>query len=360
MKKIYFTPGPSETYFTVQEHIKNAFNKGIPSISHRSAEFKSIFQETEENLRNLLNLPEESSIAFTTSATEVWERITEGLVDTYSFHIVNGYFSNKFFKAATALGKNTTVHTSAPGTCVDVQSIQVPEESELIGLAQNETSTGAALPLGDIYTLKEKYPKKLLAIDVVSSLPVVDMDFSKVDTAYCSVQKCFGLPAGLGIWIYNKKCLDKAEELSKAGKLHNAYHSLPNLEKFGQNHQTVCTPNVLYIYLLGKVAGDMLMKGMDMIRRESHYKSALIYNLFESHPSLSPFVKEKRFRSITLGVAEIESDSAVLIAQMAKKGLVIGSGYGEFRKKHIRIANFPTHSKEQMEMLVDTITSMEF
>jgi phosphoserine aminotransferase len=360
MKKIYFTPGPSEVYFTVEEHVKNAFKAQVPSITHRGQEFISIYKETVDNLRALLNLPDNYRIAFTTSATEVWERIGENLIDQHSFHLVNGDFSNKFYKAAKALGKQAVAHESAPGTCADVSALTIGEHTELIGLAQNETSTGAALPLEDIYKIKKAHPDKLLAIDAVSSLPVIDLDFTQIDTLYCSVQKCFGLPAGLGMWIYNDKCLEKAEQLKAAGKLHDTYHSIFSLTKFTDKYQTPCTPNVLGIYLLGKVAGDMLQKGVDTIRRESKYKAALLYNLFETHPQLAPFVKEKTHRSLTVGIAEVDGGSANLIKTLADSGMVTGTGYGDFKNSHIRIANFPTHSKEQMEMLVDKISGMSF
>ena len=42
-----------------------------------------------------------------------------------------------------------------------------------------------------------------------------------------------------------------------------------------------------------------------------------------------------------------------LIEYLKSKQLIIGSGYGDFKDQHIRIANFPAHSKESIEMLVD-------
>ncbi|MFT7163119.1 MAG: phosphoserine aminotransferase, partial [Bacteroidia bacterium] len=98
MKNIYFTPGPSELYFTFEEHFKKALKEQIGSISHRSVEFSKIYQQTEGNLRTLLNLPEDYHIGFTTSATEVWERISENLIERNSFHLVNGDFSEKFYQ----------------------------------------------------------------------------------------------------------------------------------------------------------------------------------------------------------------------------------------------------------------------
>ena len=46
------------------------------------------------------------------------------------------------------------------------------------------------------------------------------------------------------------------------------------------------------------------------------------------------------------------------LAQVKAKKLVLGQGYGPFKEEHLRIANFPTHSKEQMEMLVDLLATL--
>ena len=68
MRQFYFTPGPSQLYFTVEEHIKSALKENIPSISHRSDSFKDIFRSTSLVLRQLLNLPQNYHILFTASA----------------------------------------------------------------------------------------------------------------------------------------------------------------------------------------------------------------------------------------------------------------------------------------------------
>ncbi|SHJ42311.1 phosphoserine aminotransferase apoenzyme [Reichenbachiella agariperforans] len=360
MNKIFFTPGPSALYFTAEQHIKNAIKNDILSISHRSKQYVSIHQETVESLKKLLNLPDGYHIGFTSSATEVWERISENLIDQNSYHFVNGSFSEKFHQAAQDLGKNAILDQVKPGSNHDLIAAVIPDNVELIGLAQNETSTGAMLPVADIEALKRNNPNKLLAVDSVSSLPITKYDFSMLDTLYFSVQKCFGLPSGLGVWIYNDKCLEKAQKLKEAGKYHNTYNSLLSIDKFAQKHQTSCTPNVLNIYLLGQVVKDMLNKGIDQIRQEAAYKSALIYNLFDTHEKLTPFVTEKKFRSVTIGVAEVTGGAEKLMSALSDKGMNVGSGYSQFKGKHIRIANFPTHSKEQMEMLVDSINGIDF
>jgi phosphoserine aminotransferase len=353
-KKVFFTPGPSGLYYTVEEHIKQALKEYVPSISHRSKAFEAIYAEAVENVKLLLNIPKEHHIFFTGSATEIWERIIQNLVARESYHLVNGSFSKRFQEISSELGKVAHTFKSEEGTCPNINQMLVGETNELIAICQNETSTGAALPLDDIYTLRKAFPEMLLAVDAVSSLPYINLDFKQIDTAYFSVQKGFGLPAGLGVWIMNKKCIEKARSLEDSYHI-GTYHSIPSLLEKGMKNQTPETPNVLGLYLLGKVAGDMLHKGIDQIRRETEYKAAVLYNAIENSPLLSPFVKDPNHRSKTVIVAETKSSSKEIISRLSQKGLIVGSGYGGFKEKQIRIANFPTHSKEHIEMLSDLL-----
>lgn len=360
MNEIFFTPGPSGLYFTVEQHLKEALKTNVPSISHRSKRYVKIQEETTASLKELLQIPDDFTIGYTSSATEIWDRISENLIAKQSLHLINGAFSEKFHTAATAKGKNAHAITVDAGTHHDVHTLKVDKEVELIGLAQNETSTGAAMPEQDIVHLRKQYPDPLLVVDAVSSLPIPAFDFDQLDSLYFSVQKSFGLPAGLGVWSFNERCLEKAETMKTQGKYQESYNSILKIAKMAKKHQTTCTPNVLNIYLLGKVVQDMLYRGIEKIRQEAQYKSSLLYHLFESHPRLAPFVQEKKYRSVTVGVAQVDGGSTRLIDALSKKGWHIGNGYGTFKNQHIRIANFPTHSKEQMEMLVDEIRQLDF
>ena len=358
MKQLFFTPGPAELYFTVETHLKNAFNEHVPSISHRSKIFEGIYKEAVQNLRDLLNLPDNYHVFFTGSATEIWERILENCVEDQSFHYVNGSFSKRFYEIALELKKNATQQKAEDGSCAIIDNNLIPDSTELIAFTQNETSTGAAQPLSDIYTVREAHPDKLIAVDAVSSLPYIDIDYDKVDTVFFSVQKGFGLPAGLGVWLVNDRCIAKAEQLAAKGRNIGSYHSLPSLLSKGEKNQTPETPNVLGIYLLAKVAGDMLKKGIERIRQETDYKAAVLYNLIERHPRFSPFVKEAGYRSRTVIVVETKNPSSETIHKLLERNLVVGGGYGVYKNEHLRIANFPTHSREKVEMLADYLQAL--
>jgi phosphoserine aminotransferase len=79
----------------------------------------------------------------------------------------------------------------------------------------------------------------------------------------------------------------------------------------------------------------------------------------DEHPNLRHFVKEDKWRSKTVKVAETDFSSKKLIQYLAEKKMNIGTGYGQYKDSQVRMANFPTHSKEQVEMLVDTIAKFK-
>jgi len=352
--KIYLTPGPSENYFVVEEAIKEALQKKITAISHRSKDFKTIFENTVNQLRELLQIPANFSIAFTGSANEIWERILQNCVEKESFHLVNGSFSKKFYEFAQDLKLTPSNYEVDFGKGFLVENINVPASAELIAVIQNETSSGVQFAVENIAQLREQNLDKLIVVDAVSSLPYTNLDFSVIDSLYFSVQKGFGLPAGLGVWIYNQKMIDKAKILQSKGKSIGTYHSLLELDKYAKDHQTPETPNVLAIFVLGKVIEAMNKKGIEMIRRETDYKAELIYHTLEQSEFFSPLVREKSQRSKTVIVANVEKGTSTDVVNfLEKKGLIIGKGYGNFKDSQIRIANFPTHSKELMEQVAD-------
>ncbi len=323
-------------------------------MTHRSKDFERIFQRATEGLKELLNIPKEYHIFFAASATEIWERSIQNLVATKSHHFVNGSFSQRYYEIARQLGKDSTKQEVAMGEGFD-ESWSVPEDTELIGVTQNETSTGVATSLKLIHSLREKNPNALIAVDAVSSLPYPDFDYTNVDSVFFSVQKGFGLPAGLGVWMVNEKCIEKANQLQAAGHAIGTYHSLPFYVKNGIKNQTPETPNVLGIYLLANVVEDFLRRGANALRKETEYKAAILYQCLNSHAVLKPFVKKTEWQSKTVVVADCGERTKDVVQFLQPFGLQPGDGYGELKKTQLRFANFPAHSKEQYELLVDSL-----
>ncbi|MGC3946882.1 MAG: aminotransferase class V-fold PLP-dependent enzyme [Chryseolinea sp.] len=352
--KINFTPGPSQLYFTVEDHAKIAFREGIPSLSHRSKKFESIYKDVSDGLRALLGMPGNFHIVFTGSATEIWERIIQNLVERRSLHLVNGSFSKRFYEVALQLGRASNSIEVAPGLGFN-NDVVVGDDVELIAVTQNETSTGVSTPLQVLTDLRRKHPAALIAVDAVSSLPYPDFDYNVVDTVFFSVQKGFGLPAGLGVWLINDRCIEKAQELLGKHISIGSYHNLPSLIQHEAKYQTPETPNVLGIYLLGKVIADMLRVGIHKIRKDTEYKAALLYNELNAHATIKPFVKDPLLQSKTVVVAETGGVTKAITERLLENGIQPGDGYGAGKSTQLRFANFPTHGKEQFELLCDIL-----
>lgn len=355
MKKIYFTVGPSEVYPTIYKHLNYAFKNQILSLNHRGQEFKNLFKKTSLGLKKLLNIPNSYQIVFIASALESMERIIQGCCHKTSFHIITGNFGKAWANYAKELGRKTFTVTFSNTDEINFDNLKVHEKAEIICITQNDTSTGIWVPMEQISKLKKKYPDKLIAIDIVSSVPYVDIDFKTVDIAFFSVQKGFGLPAGLAVMVIGPKASEKTDMLIKNKALVGSYHSIKNLLEKAQDYQTPETPNVLNIYLLNAVTEDMLKTGINRIRQDINQKAKVLYDFANKHKIFCPYIKNLKFRSPTTVVIDVKGKSEQLRKRLAKLGYIIGAGYGDNKLNHIRIANFPAHRLKDVKLLAKHI-----
>ena len=385
-KKTFFTVGPSQIYPTVPSHIQKTIKTDILSMSHRSQEFRDIYRETVDGLKKLLNIPPEYQIVFVSSALEAMERILQSMShnkqsfsSSNTFHILTGFFGKTWMDISNDLGKSTDffqffdweknsykaikqLSYKAPDTFFETEfeNIKIPEKSELVCITQNDTSVGFSIPMEEIYALRKKYPNKLFALDIVSSAPYIDIEYKYLDAVFFSVQKGFGLPAGLCILILSPKAVKKAQKLSSLkGYSTGSYHSLVKLVENSKKFQTVETPNVLGIYLLGCVVKDFLKIGIRSLRQRLDRQAQMLYSFFSGSGFASSFIKEERYQSKTTPVFEIAKGSEGLRKFAAVKGLILGAGYKDFKNKHIRIGNFPALTVKNTKRLLTVLRNFQ-
>ena len=279
--------------------------------------------------------------------------LIQNLIEEESGHCINGAFSKKFYDFAILNKINATAYNYKNQ---EYKINEIANSHELLAITLNETSTGIMCDGDTIRKIRSKVDS-LIALDCVSGIPSLPFNINDVDTFYFSVQKCFGLPSGLGVWVYNDKCLDKHNKL-KEKKFTGTYHSLHKLHEMSQKFQTPETPNVLSIYLLSKVLNDMMKIGIENIIRDTNYKSTLLYNTINNHQGLSAYVEDKNIQSKTVIVVDTKNEENYYINELKNKGKIIGKGYGSLTNQ-IRIANFPTHSKEAFESLCDELNLLK-
>ena len=107
------------------------------------------------------------------------------------------------------------------------------------------------------------------------------------------------------------------------------------------------------MYLLLKVLQDLEQKGMEVIVRESNYKAAVLHQLIEINKNLN-LVSPKENRSKSMIAVACEKEFFTRIDRLGYELSV------EEHKDKIRftIANYPTQSKELIEMFADRVSEL--
>ena len=249
---ISFYPGPSRVHDEIPRYVRDAFKAGILSVNHRSDEFMQISANTVRLLKERLNIPKDYTVFYTSSATECWEIIAQSVITKKSHHIHNGAFGEKWFDYTRRLREGAVNIPFDLNELPDPDKLIFDSADDVICLTQNETSNGTQVSNEIIAAIQRNNPNHLIAIDATSSMAGIELDFRSGDIWLASVQKCFGLPAGLGLLV----CSPRAQEkVARTGEKDH-YNSLTFMSTMMEKWQTPFTPNVLNIYLLMRVLED--------------------------------------------------------------------------------------------------------
>ncbi|MFD2784373.1 aminotransferase class V-fold PLP-dependent enzyme [Hymenobacter rubripertinctus] len=344
-----FNPGPSQVYPQVRRYLQDAFDEGWLSAPHRGERFVQLMRQTVQELKNKLNVPQDYTVFFLSSATECWEVLTQSLTPTKSFHLYNGAFGEKWYEYAKALRPETKGLKFGIDEVPDARNLPgLDEHTNLVCLTQNETSNATQLRDGAILNIYNRLPgNALLAVDATSSMAGIQLKFIKADIWYASVQKCFGLPAGLSVMLLSPRAVERLRKVNERSH----YNSLTAQYEKMLNFQTTHTPNVLGIYLLSRTLHD------NPIIKTTHQhvleRANKLYDYFDQATRLRPLVTNPETRSSTvIGLQGAPALIEEVKRQALAQGMQLGSGYGSWKPTSLRIANFPAIPDAAFEQLV--------
>ena len=175
----------------------------------------------------------------------------------------------------------------------------------------------------------------------------IKLDFKAADIWFASVQKCFGLPAGLGVLICSTKALQQADELGER----DHYNSITFMNEMMNKWQTPFTPNVLGIYLLMRVLENSLT--INDIHRQTVNRYDAWCDFLSKRKSISHLISTKDVQSYTVVPVKSTPDVIQEIKAAARKtGILLGEGYGEWKSSTFRIANFPALRENEIKKLM--------
>jgi len=347
MTMISFNVGPSQVSDAVKQDIRDLAWSGLLSESHRGPAVKDVLLDTVTALRETMSIPDDYTVLFQPSATAAMELILRNCVETRSFHFVCGAFAERFAKTAAQIGLQPTLHETPWEEAPHPEQVTVSPGTELIAITHCETSTGQMWPCDELYGVGERFPDALVAVDVTSTFGALQMDWRKADFLFGSVQKCLGLPAGFGCLLVSPRAMERARQRGPARQV-ATWQDLPHMQQRIQTGETVETPNVLGIALLGR---QMRRRDLAETEAETFAKARLIAERMGDEPF---FIRDPAWRSCTAHNLEV-ADPAGWIARAKAAGCLVGPGYGKLRERCVRIATFPAVSLLQVEALMDVL-----
>lgn len=338
MTPLSFYPGPSRVYSRVPEYVLEAYSGGIMSINHRSKRFRKMVGELREVLFDRQGIPSDYSVIFTSSATECWEIIAQSLTRNESQHFFNGAFGAKWHAWASRL-------TNAKAVSFDMEDTlpvhRLSDSADVVCLTQNETSNGSQVSREFIATVRSK-TDALIAVDAVSSMGGLAFDYSQADVWFASVQKCFGLPAGMGLMVLSPRAVARAEELADRERYNSLLVHLDNWSK----NEAPYTPNVLGLYLL--LRSQKNAKPIVEIEKKLVNRHADWVEYLSRFADMTVLPVKEELRSTTV-LAVTCPDPKTILSRGNDLGIHFGKGYGPWQETTFRIANFPAIKRKEID-----------
>jgi phosphoserine aminotransferase len=353
MSHISFYPGPSRVYSNTTEFIYEAYASGILFANHRSETFMNLMAKAKKVLHEKLKIPSNYEVAFVSSATECWEIISQSLVKETITIAYNGAFGRKWAGYASGISPNTHEVEFGIEEELPVDKI-VDHPSEVVGIVHNETSNGSYISDQSMKDLRTKVGSEtIIAVDATSSMAGIKLDWDLADFWFASVQKCFGLPAGMAVVIISPRAVEKAYAIGN----HKPYNSLMRIVENSKKNQTHYTPNILNIYLMYRT--QIMSKGIDHQHSKTLRRLANWTALIDQLHDINWLIKHEALRSPTVLTLRVKN-SEELKKIAFEKGLILGNGYGDWKESTIRIANFPALKGKEIEKLAKFLKRYHF
>gem|GEM_PF-2068054 len=298
-------PGPSQLFHSVRDHVRQAFKLRIPELLPSGDEARELAQQTAKQLRELLAVPDSHEVFF--------------LPETRSF----------IDEAMRVVGNSSALSHDV----LLSNDVTLNPDTKLLVIHHTESGGTSLRP--EVFThLRDRGDDSLIAVDASLAWPYASLPFETIDAVFLEFHVGFGMPAGLGAAIVNDRWIQR----------HRTMRTSPE-----PIHPSL---NLTWVSVLGGVLGDMLSRGIITIRRETEYKSSLLYHLLDQHPLIQPIVKEKANRSRTI-IAARADDIGRIQDELRRHAITAG-----FAGNSVTFANFPSHSKEQYERLADILSAI--
>ncbi|XP_020913208.1 phosphoserine aminotransferase [Exaiptasia diaphana] len=326
-KTINFAPGPAklpeEVLLQAQKELLNYGNLGISvmEMSHRSAEFAKIANDAENDLRELLDIPDNYKVLFLQGGgTGQFSAIPLNLMKEggSADYICTGAWSAKAAKEAEKYGKVNRVLPK-----LDLYN-RIPSQSEwnldpnasYVYYCDNETVHGVEF---DFIPETNGVP---IVCDMSSNILTRPVDISKFGVIYAGAQKNIGC-AGVTLVIVREDLLGRASPQCPI---------VFDYKVQAGNNSMYNTPPTYSIYLMGLVFKWIKkLGGLQELNQRSYIKSTMIYDIIDSSQGFYSGKVNKDARSrmnVTLRIKDgNEEQEKEFVTKAAEQGMIQLKGH---------------------------------
>lgn len=279
MSRVYnFSAGPA---VLPEEVLKEAANEmldyngtgmSVMEMSHRSKAYQEIIETAEQDLRDLMNIPDNYKVLFLQGgASQQFAMIPMNLMkNKVADFIVTGQWARKAYQEAQKFGKANKIATSEDATFTyipDCSDLPISEDADYVYICENNTIYGTKFK-----TLPNTKGKTLVA-DVSSCFLSEPVDVSKYGIIYGGVQKNIG-PAGVVIVIIREDLITD-----------DVLEGTPTMLKYKTHADAKSlynTPPAYGIYICGKVFKWLKKQGgLEAMKERNEKKAALLYDFLD-------------------------------------------------------------------------------
>lgn len=264
----------------------NGTGMSVMEMSHRSKAYDTIIKEAEQDLRDLMNIPDNYKVLFLQGgASQQFAMIPMNLMkNKVADFIITGQWAKKAYQEAQIYGKANAIASSADKTfsyIPDCSDLPISEDADYVYICENNTIYG---------TKFKQLPNtkgKTLVADVSSCFLSEPVDVSKYGVIYGGVQKNVG-PAGVVIVIIREDLITE-----------DTLPGTPTMLKYkihAENESLYNTPPAYGIYICGKVFKWLKkLGGLSAMKELNEKKAAILYDfLDQSKLFKGTVVKEDR------------------------------------------------------------------
>lgn len=311
---------PEEVLKQAQDELLdfNGTGMSVMEMSHRGKDYAAVHQEAKDNLKKLLNIPDNYSILFMTGGASTqfslipMNLLGEGETADY---ITAGAWSTKAIKAAQKLGVNVNELANTAKdipTCVPGNDLQFTPGAAYVHICSNETISGAQV---------KEFPKTdaPLIADMSSDILSRPLDVSQFAMIYAGAQKNLAC-AGVTLVIIRNDLAEKSPD------------ALPELFQYKhvmENDSLSNTAPTFPIYIIALVTRWLLANGgLEGMQKRNEEKAGKLYAAIDASDfykgTAVPEYRSPMNVTFRLPTEELE---AQFIKEAAAKGMTSLKGH---------------------------------